>query len=215
METWYFGLVCNAIIAVVYMLIAIAIIVPLTQSRQLRTNPLGAATAAIFFTCSVHHGAHSVHMLLPAFGMDEAQGLAMRTAWGWPLAIWDIIGALVGIYYWTLRRTYSSLMQGAKLFEDMREREAQALEINDNVLQGLVVAKMALDLGEPEKADRALSTAISSASKMITDLLGSEHFANTMLRSAPAVTSAGPIDVPLSDSAEQRPGKPRGGGSAT
>ena len=139
----------------------------------------------------------------------------MRTAWGWPLAIWDIIGALVGIYYWTLRRTYSSLMQGAKLFEDMREREQQALEINDNVLQGLVVAKMALDLGEPDKADRALTTAISSASKMITDLLGSEHFANTMLRSAPAVTSAGPIDVPLSDSAEQRPGEPRGGGSAT
>ena len=151
MTTWVIGLICNAIIAVVYMLIALAIIVPLAKSRQLRTNPLGAATAAIFFTCSVHHGAHSVHMLLPAFGLDEVQGLAMRTAWGWPLAIWDIIGALVGIYYWTLRRTYSSLMQGAKLFEDMRQREQQALEINDNVLQGLVVAKMALDLGEPDE----------------------------------------------------------------
>ena len=208
MTTWVIGLVCNAIIAVVYMMIALAIIVPLTQSRQLWTNPLGAATAAIFFTCSVHHGAHSVHMLLPAFGLDEVQGLAMRTAWGWPLAIWDIIGALVGVYYWTLRRTYSDLMHGAKLFEDMRQREQQALEINDNVLQGLVVAKMALDLGDPAKADRALSTSIESASRMITDLLGSEHFAINMLRSAPAVTS-------LAEAPNERPDGPPGGGATT
>ena len=208
MTTWVIGLICNAIIAVVYMMIALAIIVPLTKSRQLWTNPLGAATAAIFFTCSVHHGAHSVHMLLPAFGLDEVQGLAMRTAWGWPLAIWDIIGALVGIYYWTLRRTYSDLMHGAKLFEDMRQREQQALEINDNVLQGLVVAKMALDLGDPAKADRALSTSIESASRMITDLLGSEHFAINMLRSAPAVTS-------VTEARNERPDDPLGGGATT
>ena len=208
MTTWVIGLICNAIIAVVYMMIALAIIVPLTRSRQLWTNPLGAATAAIFFTCSVHHGAHSVHMLLPAFGLDEVQGLAMRTAWGWPLAIWDIIGALVGIYYWTLRRTYSDLMHGAKLFEDMRQREQQALEINDNVLQGLVVAKMALDLGDPAKADRALSTSIESASRMITDLLGSEHFAINLLRSAPAVTS-------VSEAPAERPDDPPGGGATT
>ncbi len=208
MTTWVIGLICNAIIAVVYMMIALAIIVPLTKSRQLWTNPLGAATAAIFFTCSVHHGAHSVHMLLPAFGLDEVQGLAMRTAWGWPLAIWDIIGALVGIYYWTLRRTYSDLMHGAKLFEDMRQREQQALEINDNVLQGLVVAKMALDLGDPAKADRALSTSIESASRMITDLLGSEHFAINMLRSAPAVTS-------VTEPRNERPDDPLGGGATT
>ena len=190
--TWMIGLVCNTIIATVYFLIVLAIVVPLARSGQLRSNPLGAATAAIFLTCSVHHGAHSVHMVLPSFGLDTEQGLAMRTAWGWPLAIWDVVGALVGIYYWTLRRNYSSLMQGAQLFEDLRQREQQALEINDNVLQGLVVAKMALDLGETEKADRAMTSAIDSASRMITQLLGSEHFAIEMLRSAPAVTTPEP-----------------------
>ena len=55
---------------------------------------------------------------------------------------------------------------------------------------------MALDLGEPDKADRALSTAIDSASRMITDLLGSEHFAINMLRSAPAVTTPGRSTYP-------------------
>eukprot|EP01032_Pedospumella_encystans_P007114 gene7114-biopygen6103 len=116
--TWQIGLVCNSIIAVAYLLIALAIVVPLARSNQLRTNPLGAATAAIFFTCAVHHGSHPVHMLLPSLGLADEQGLAMRAAWSWPLAIWDVVGMVVALYYWSLRRNYSSLMQGAQLFED-------------------------------------------------------------------------------------------------
>ncbi|MGZ4445599.1 MAG: hypothetical protein ACXVEC_02890 [Nocardioides sp.] len=184
--SWEIGLACNAIIMVAYLLISLAIVVPLARSQQLRTNPLGAATAAIFFTCAVHHGSHAVHMLLPALGVSDEQGLAMRVAWGWPLTIWDVVGAAVAIYYWTLRRNYSSLMQGAQLFEDLRQREQQALELNDSVLQGLVVAKMALDLDQPAKADAALTSSIASASRIITNLLGSEHFAIELLRSSPA-----------------------------
>src|SRR6476661_1857303 len=112
--SWQIGLVCNAVIMVAYLLISLAIVVPLARSHQLRTNPLGGATAAIFFTCAVHHGSHAVHMLLPVFGVDLAQGNAMRDAWGWQLAMWDVVGALVAGYYWTLRRNYGSLMQGAQ-----------------------------------------------------------------------------------------------------
>ncbi len=184
--TWQVGMGANAVIAVAYLFIAAAIVLPLARSNQLRSNPLGAATAAIFFTCAVHHGSHAVHMLLPAFTSD-VQGLSMRDAWGWPLAIWDIIGALVALYYWSLRRNYGALMEGAALFEDLRLREQQALELNDSVLQGLVVSKMALDLGDPEKASAALDTSIASASRIITNLLGSEHFSIQLLRSAPAV----------------------------
>jgi hypothetical protein len=175
MEWWTVGLVANALIAVAYFMIAAVIVVPLVRSGQLRANPLGAATAAIFFTCAVHHGSHAVHMLMPVFGVDLAQGNAMRDAWGWQLAMWDVVGALVAGYYWTLRRNYGSLMQGAQLFEDLRKREQQALELNDNVLQGLVVAKMSLDLDDTTKAREAITTSITSASRMITDLLGSEQ----------------------------------------
>lgn len=183
--TWQIGMIANAVIGVAYLFIAGAIVVPLARSNQLRSNPLGAATAAIFFTCAVHHGSHAVHMFLPAIVSDD-QGLSMRAAWGWPLAIWDIIGALVAIYYWTLRRNYGALMEGAALFEDLRKREQQALELNDSVLQGLVVSKMALDLGDADKAAAALDTSIASASRIITNLLGSEHFSIQLLRSSPA-----------------------------
>ncbi|CAB4700101.1 MAG: hypothetical protein F2667_04760 [Actinobacteria bacterium] len=185
-EPWAVGVVCNAVIMLAYLLISAAIVVPLAKSHQLRTNPLGAATAAIFLTCAVHHGAHSLHMLLPSLGLVDDQGLALRAAWGWPMAIWDVVGAVVGVYYWTLRRTYSSLMEGAQLFQDLRQREQQALELNDTVLQGMVVAKMALDLGEPLKAQAALGSSIDSASRIITDLLGSTPHTLDLVRSAPA-----------------------------
>lgn len=185
--SWQVGAGANAGIGVCYLLISLAILVPLARSNQLRSNPLGAATAAIFFTCAVHHGSHAIHMALPSFGLYDDRGLAMRTAWTWPLALWDVVGLVVALYYFTLRRNYSSLMQGAQLFEDLRKREQQALELNDSVLQGLVVAKMALDLDDPAKANAALTTSIDSASRMITNLLGSQHFNIELLRSAPAV----------------------------
>lgn len=191
-------MVANAVIAVAYLLICVAIVVPLRRSDQLRTNPLGAATAAIFFTCAVHHGTHAVHMLMPSLVGGDAQGEAMRAAWGWPLAVWDIVGALVAVYYWSFRRSYSSLMEGAQLFEDLRKREQQALELNDSVLQGLVVAKMALDLDDVDKAQAALGSSIDSASRIITNLLGSEHFSIQLLRSAPAAVDLG-TDAPPAD----------------
>jgi hypothetical protein len=205
MDWWVVGLVANAVIAVAYFAICAAILVPLIRSHQLRANPLGGATAAIFFTCAVHHGAHSVHMLMPEFGMDLVQGLGMRQAWGWQLALWDVVGALVAGYYWTLRRNYGSLMEGAQLFEDMRKREEQALELNDNVLQGLVVAKMSLDLGDHRRASEALETAIGSASHMITDLLRSEQrpVSEGLLRRTAAVIA--PAVEPRD---EQRPEPP-------
>ncbi len=188
MNWWLVGLVSNGVIALAYLGIVLAIARPLVRSHQLRSNPLGAATAAIFLTCAVHHGAHAVHMLMPEFGIDLVQGLAMRTAWGWQLALWDVVGALTGVYYWSLRRSYSSLMEGAQLFQDLRAREQQALEINDNVLQGLVVARMALEMDERERALKSLDTAISSASSMITGLLGStEKGSAGLLRSSAAL----------------------------
>ena len=100
------------------------------------------------------------------------------------------VGAVVGVYYWTLRRNYGSLMQGAQLFQDLRQREQQALELNDAVLQSLVVAKMALDLDQPAKANEALTSSISSASRIITELLGSKHHTLDLLRSVPAAVVA-------------------------
>jgi succinate dehydrogenase/fumarate reductase cytochrome b subunit len=212
MTNWQIALVANAVIAGAYFAIVAAIVIPLARSHQLKSNPLGAATAAVFFTCAVHHGAIAVHMLLPSLGVSDPQGISMREAWGWPLMAWDVIGAIVAVCYWSLRRNYGSLMQGAQLFVDLRQREQQALELNDTVLQGLVVAKMALDLDQPTKAQEALTASISSASRIITGLFGSKLDSLDLLRSTPAaVGNLNPAFQKISDEINQTAAKASAG----
>lgn len=190
--TWQIALGASTVIAAAYLAISVSIVLPLARTRQLWSNPLGCATAAIFFSFAVHHGAHAVQVLLPSLGLAETQGLALRAAWGWPLAVWDVVAAVIGLTYWSLRRRCSSPMQGVQLFEDPRAREQQARELNDAVLQGLVVAKMALDLDQPRRADEALTTSIRSASRIITDLVGSSHPSLDLLRTIPLAAADEP-----------------------
>ncbi|MCW2545532.1 MAG: hypothetical protein JWM40_3084 [Frankiales bacterium] len=170
---WRLGAAANFVVMVMYFAIVAAILVPLVREKQIRANRLGTATAAIFFTCAIHHGSHSVHMILPSLGIHSASGLAMRAAFDPITVVWDLITAAMGIYYWTLRRTYGALMNGAKLFDDLRERQKQALEINDNIVQGLVVAKYSAQRGDSEGAMRAIDETLDRARRLITDQLQS------------------------------------------
>ena len=170
--SWQIGATANFVTMVAYFLIVAAILVPLIREGQLRANRLGSATALIFFTCAVHHGSHTVHMLLPTFGVDIKSGYAMREAFDPTGVVWDLFTAGVGIYYWTLRRTYGALMSGAKLFDDLKERQKQALEINDGIVQGLAAAKLSLELDQTHVTREALESTLASARGLITELLG-------------------------------------------
>ncbi|MEA2931717.1 MAG: hypothetical protein QOI56_502 [Actinomycetota bacterium] len=169
---WQLGAVANLVIAISYLGITGAIVAPLVRTGQLRTNRLGTATACIFLSCAVHHGGHVVHMMLPAIGVDTSGGYAMRAAFDWPMVLWDFVGAAVAVHYWSLRRTYGGLMHGAKLFDDLKERQRQAVELNDNVVQGLVAAQLALSLDEREIGAEAVADTLAKARAIITELLG-------------------------------------------
>ena len=169
---WQVGATANLAIGVAYLAITLAILVPLLRTRQLRANKLGTATGVIFFTCAVHHGTHFVHMVLPVWGIEEETGRSLREAMSLHVVVWDVFGAVVAAYYWSLRSIYGSLMKGAQLFEDMRERQRRALEINDDIVQGLTAASMALALDERERSEEVLTETLASARRIISDLLG-------------------------------------------
>ena len=173
--TWEVSAGANVVIGVAYLAIAYIIVSGLIKTGQVSTNRLGLATGLIFLTCGVHHGAHSVHMLLPSVGIEDPQGLALREAWHWPMVGWDVLGAAVAVFYLSLRGSYASVLRGAQLFEDLKARERQAVEINDNIVQGLSVAKYALDQGHDEKSRRAVEDTLKHARELITELLGEEH----------------------------------------
>ena len=200
---WVIGAFANLGIAVAYVGISLAIAVPLIRDHQLRANRLGTATAVIFMTCAVHHGGHTVKALIPFLdiwqnlGISAATGLYTRLAWDPQAVVWDVVSLLVAIYYFSLRRTYAPLMQGAKLFEDLRERQRQALEINDNIVQGLAQAQLALHLGDRAESEEAIAGTLAAARHIITDLLrqsgseGMQFAAGDLRRSVPATLHPG------------------------
>ena len=52
---------------------------------------------------NLHHGTHSIHMVLPSFGIEDQAALDLREAWHWPSVTWDLLGAAVALYYLSLR----------------------------------------------------------------------------------------------------------------
>jgi PAS domain S-box-containing protein len=82
----------------------------------------------------------------------------------------------------TLAATERQLAEG-------HERRTRALELNDNVVQGLVTSLYALELGQADNATTALSGTLRSARSIIGDLLmtsGDDLDAVALVRSAPA-----------------------------
>ena len=171
MEWWQIAAGANGVIALAYLGISAAVLLPLVEAGQLRSNRLGLATALIFFSCAVGHGGHALHLLLPAVGLDTAHGEMARGAVDWHLTTADIASATVGVWYWTLRRSYGRLLQGASLFEDLAVRQRRAAEINDTVVQGIVTAQLARRLGRDDEADAALEGTLVAARELVSGLL--------------------------------------------
>lgn len=169
MSWWQLAAAADAVIALVYLGISAAIAVPLVEARQLRRNRLALATALIFATCAVGHGDHAAHLLLHAPG--GAAVAAVRSVVDWHQAVVDAATAVVGLWYWSLRRSYGRLLQSATLFEDLHARAREAAEINDTVVQGIVTAQVARRLGRHEEADVALEATLGAARQLVSRLM--------------------------------------------
>lgn len=194
---WQLTAAANGVILIAYSLISATILRALVRTRQVRDNLLGTATAAIFFTCAVHHGAHTVHMLSPVFGFQTESGLAMRQSMGWQAGIWDLLSAAVAAYYFSLRRSYGALLHSSPaLFADLKARQRSALEINDNIVQGLALAQYRYEAGRPEEAHAAVVATLAKARTMMSDLVdptatrGLAIEPGDLVRSVPAQASS-------------------------
>jgi two-component system, cell cycle sensor histidine kinase and response regulator CckA len=96
----------NLVIMTVYLAIMVAIVVPVVRAGQHWSNKLATTTAMIFFSCAVGHGLHAA-MSWRALSLSHQHASPF---WGWATALWDILTATIGVYYWTLRRGYGVLL---------------------------------------------------------------------------------------------------------
>ena len=181
--SWSIGLAASAIITVTFLGVAAVLAVNLTRSHQWRRNPLGVGTFLLYLTCGGGHAMHTLQLIDPWLGLSTAASAAARLEYSeWRTWVADGVTALAGVWYWTMRRKFPGLVTGAAVYEDLRMRQRQALEIHDNVVQGLARAKMALDLSRGDEGAAALDDTLAASKRIITELLGDKDLAPGDLR---------------------------------
>ena len=159
---WQLALITNLVIALAYAGVSHHIGSHLTRTHQWRANLLATTVAVFFASCSINHAAHSVRLLTQP---------EWRAIWSWHMVAVDAITALFGVWYFYERFRQPEMSRGAALFEDSSVRRRDAMEIHDNVAQGLIAARYALDRGDARAADKAITSAMASARHIITELL--------------------------------------------
>jgi PAS domain-containing protein len=82
---------------------------------------------------------------------------------------------------------WSALIGALSVFVDITplkqlqlESRRHALEINDDVVQGVSAARMALALDRPDEAEAAIASALEAARRIVNDLLGDAGAAGTL-----------------------------------
>jgi diguanylate cyclase (GGDEF)-like protein/PAS domain S-box-containing protein len=152
--TWVLSAALNLVIAACYFVISGLILRGLVRAGEWRTNRLGLATAGIFYTCGMHHGLHTLHMVEPTLGFSSPSGLAMRQAFDWHSIVADTVGAGVALYYVSLRRSYRALLNGPKMFDD---KNGQLLRATLSALdEGVVVYQRSRGVVDANEAAAAI-----------------------------------------------------------
>lgn len=184
MEGWVIGLVANAVIAVAFLAVAVVLAINAIATKQVRNNPLGLATVVLYISCGGGHLVHTLQLLDVPLGIMSAAGIGIRAEYNgeWHPWVIDILTAIAGVSYWMMRRRFPALVSGAAVFEDLRGRQRRALEIHDNVVQGLVRAKMALELDQNREGEQAVDDTLAKARGIITELLGKDEIVPGGLR---------------------------------
>jgi hypothetical protein len=108
-----------------------------------------------------------------------------------------VAASLAALAAWRLNEQAAEVREQELRRQDAeRLRRQQALEINDDIVQGLVVAKLAIELEEPQRATAALERTLESARAIIGGLLD-HHGGGSLVREAspPAGTVPQPPQV--------------------
>jgi hypothetical protein len=128
--------------------------------------PFGLAIVYV----AVHHGVASTvdpHSVYNHYA-------ALNNPWKWAVihGLFVLGASAANVYAWRLNEEAAGETESyrARLEEGQRRRQS-ALEINDNVVQGLAVVTSALALGKSELASEAASQAIAAARDIMSDLL--------------------------------------------
>jgi hypothetical protein len=115
----------------------------------------------------LHHGV--VGTLAPQDVYGTAA--AVENPWGWAAihAAFILAESVACLVAWKKSEEYAALIG------EHGTRRKEALELNDHVVQGLVVAKASFELGDREGGVRALEATLARAKTLVSDLLADDE----------------------------------------
>ena len=172
---WTLGFLANAIIAAAYLAVAGLLATNAVRTNQWRTNTLGVATVLLYLTCGGGHAVYALQMYSATVGSEAIYATGARVLYSEAhMWLWDFGIAAVGVWYWTQRRRFPELVSGTAVFEDFRIRQRRALEVNDNIVQGLVRAKMNYELDRADEGNAALAQTREAGRRMVEHLHGAK-----------------------------------------
>ena len=129
--------------------------------------PFGLAIAFV----AIHHGLASTFDPHSVYNHSAA----LNNPWKWALihGLFVLGASAANLFAWRLNEDSATRAQSFQLrLAEAERRRQSALEINDNVVQGLAVVTSALALGEDRMARETAEKTLRAAQAIITDLLG-------------------------------------------
>jgi len=176
----------NLLAALTYAVIAATMAVRLRRTGQftLHANALGVAMTLVLATVALRNGWGGVQTLLP--GVDEQATLARRESYTLASIPLPFLAAAAGLWYLWLRRRAGDEAGPASLYPDHALQRQRALEINDNIVQGLLAARELDELGRDDEARVVLDGTLQQAQRMMGELLDREVRPGSLRRTASA-----------------------------
>ena len=113
-----------------------------------------------------HHGI--MGSVAPETVFNSTEAVASPWRWAAIHAGFILASSVACLVAWKRSEEYAM-----QIGEEARRRK-EALELNDHVVQGLVVAKASFELGDHDGGTRALDATLARAKVLVSDLLGEQ-----------------------------------------
>ncbi|HEV1997251.1 MAG TPA: diguanylate cyclase [Candidatus Dormibacteraeota bacterium] len=139
--------VAGVVITATYLLVFVLLLIGLLRTRQVLRNRLGLATAMVFFAAAAYRGASAV-LVARGQSISDADNLYLTAAL-------DLLIALVGIFYLSLRRQFGTLITANE--EDIDAGATPGKGRGTDELTGLPIEKKALEVLRRQLSATSLS----------------------------------------------------------
>jgi signal transduction histidine kinase len=108
----------------------------------------------------------------PSAVFNHPAALANPVKWAIIHGLFILGASVAGLTVWKQNeRLRSSYQEAAVRLAEAESHQREALELNDNVLQNLVIAEFAFEMGMDDRGRKAMKKSLSETQKIVSELL--------------------------------------------